>query len=134
MIVAMPSRAGIDVEPLDAVAEARGERKQQETQQKHEGDVGVAQLVRRHDIVGGVEVEQRHRDGDPGHDSAGPARKPVGSAFFLLHVLLGLAQTFGGYRLHFLVHRFPHGQPGIGGTNCYRPDFSSLAWVVRVRG
>ena len=44
-------------------------------------------------------MEQRHRDGDSGHDDADPARKPVGGAFFLLNVFFGLAQLFFGNNL-----------------------------------
>ena len=61
----------------------------------------VAQFLRRYDVVGRVEVKQRHRDGDAGHGNAHPAREPVGGAFFLLDVFLRLAELFFGNDLRF---------------------------------
>ena len=74
----------------------RGDRKQQEAQHQHEANVGVAQRDRGHDVVGGIEVKQRHRHSDAGDDDACPAGQPVGGAFFLLDVFLRLAQLFVG--------------------------------------
>ena len=96
-IVAAPQRiddgghrddAGHHVPPAHPVAEPRRQRKQQEAQHQREGDVGVAQLLRRHDGVGGVEMEQAHHHRDRGRDPAGPAHQPVGGAF------LGLDEGF----------------------------------------
>ena len=87
-----------DIKPLNAIAETAGERKQRETQHQHEGDVNVAQLLRRHDVVGGKEMEQRHQDGDAHHRGAGPTGEAVTGALFLLDVFFGLAQALSGNR------------------------------------
>ncbi len=106
-------QAGDHVPPADAVAKARGGREHQKRQQQHEGDVGVAQFLGRNDLVGGIEVEQRHRDRDHGHDDSGPAQQAIGGALFLLDEFLGLAQAFGlaailrEIRLRFLRHPSP---------------------------
>ena len=84
---------GDDVTPADAVAEPRREREQEEAQDQHEGVVRVAQRLGRDDReIGerpgagdrGIEVEQRHRHRDRGHQRAGPTGEPVD------HALLGL--------------------------------------------
>ncbi len=76
----------------DAVTEPGRERKEQEAQHHHEGDVGVAQRLGRDDVVGGVEMEQAHRDRDRGDDRAGPAGEPVDHALFGRDEFFGLAQ------------------------------------------
>ena len=114
------------VEPLNAIAEAAGEREQQEAQQQHEGDVDVAQLLGRDDVVGGVEMEQRHDDGDAGDQHPRQAGEPIAGALFLLDVFFGLAQAFRrnrGIRLQSLSHRFPRGA-FVRCPSCYRPDLS----------
>ena len=80
------------VPPHDAVAEAAGEREQQEHQEQDEADVDHAQLLRRHDRVRGIQVEQRHHDGDRHHDAPEQAGEAVGRAFFRLDVLLGFLE------------------------------------------
>ncbi len=76
----------------DAMAEAPRYGEHHEAQEQHEGDVHGAQDLRRHDGVGGVQVEQRHGHRDDGHEGAEPAGQAVGGAFLLLDVFLGLAQ------------------------------------------
>ena len=76
---------------LDAIAEAGREREQQERQRQHESDVGIAQRLRRNDVVGSVKMKQRHHAGDHRDDDTSPANKPVRRALFLLDELLGLA-------------------------------------------
>ena len=113
-----------DIEPADAVAIALGERKHQEAQHQHEGDVGVAQRLGGDDGKIGkrpgagdrrVEMEQAHDDRDGGHRRTGPAGEPVGDALLGLHEGLGLAQLLlrnalrPGRRAgrHVLGHSFP---------------------------
>ena len=90
------------VPPADAVAKARRHRKQQEAQHQHEGDVGVAQRLRRDDRkiaerpgAGDrrIEVEQRHRHRDRGRRAAGQAGQPVDRALLGLDEFLGLASA-----------------------------------------
>ena len=91
----MTSRDSADRDPVpphDAVAEAAGEREQQEHQEQDEADMDHAQLLRRHDRVRGVEVEQRHDDGNRHHDAPEQAGKAVGRALFRLDVLLGFLE------------------------------------------
>ena len=87
--------AGEHVPPADAVAEANRHREEQEAQHQHEGDMDVAQLLGRHDVVGGLEVERRHDDGDAGGDEPGRADEAVRRPLLGLDVGLGLAQRFG---------------------------------------
>ena len=57
-------RDGQPVPPHDAVAKAPGQREHQEVQAQHERHVQRPQRLRRHDGVGGVEVERRHHEGE----------------------------------------------------------------------
>src|SRR5215467_8152148 len=96
------------------VAETRGEREQEKAQQQHKSNVDVPQFLRWHDVVGGIEMEQRHRDGDAGHQNTDPTGKPIGGTFFLLDVFFRLAQLLFGNdlrfraRLYFFSHASPH--------------------------
>ncbi|MCX7147303.1 MAG: hypothetical protein NT042_14170 [Sulfuritalea sp.] len=80
------------VPPAGAVAKALRHGKQQEGQEEHEADMDRAQGLRRHDAVGGVEMEQRHDHGDHRDKNAHLAPKPVRGTFFLLDEFLGLFQ------------------------------------------
>ena len=92
-ILAAPERVGEDrdrggggdhVPPADAVAKARRDREQQKASTITNADMGVAQRLRRHDVVGGIEVKQRHRHRDRGDDVARRSRQPVGGALLRL--------------------------------------------------
>jgi len=80
------------VPPHDAVTVAAGKREQQIAQEQHEADVHHAQLLRRHDGVGRIEVEERHDDGHHHHEAAEVAGQAVGRALLCLDVLLGLLE------------------------------------------
>src|SRR5262249_53959461 len=67
--------------------------------------------LRRHDLVGGVEMEQRHRDGDAGDDRAGPPGQPVGGPLLGLDIGLGFTQLFFGNR-----RRGIRGRAGLTGS------------------
>jgi hypothetical protein len=77
-----------DVPPADAVAEPRGQRKQEEAQHQREGDMGVAQFLGRNDRVGRIKMKQAHDHGDRGRNPSRPAHQAVGRAF------LGLDEGF----------------------------------------
>ncbi len=123
-------RRGHHVPQADAVAVATREWKQQERQHQHEGDVGVAQILRGDDRCeaerpgsgdGHVQVEQRRRDRDRGNGRAGPSGQTIGRPLFLLDERLGLASGFGGHarfsrrgcRVALYAHAvpFPSGSP-----------------------
>ena len=116
------------------VAETRGERKQKKAQQQHERDVDVAQLLRRHDVVGSIEMEQRHHDGDAGHRNANPAGEPIGGTFFLLDVFLGLAQLLFGndLRVHARFYFFRHSSPRL--LAVFEPALQPQTSMRAVRG
>ena len=78
------------VPPADAVAEPARHRKQQEAEHQHHADVGRAQHVRGHDVVGRVQVEQRDEHGSSRDGDTDPAAQPVERAFLFLDVLLEL--------------------------------------------
>ena len=96
------------IPPADAVAEPHRHRKQHEAQHQHEGDVRVAQRLRRDDGRpaerpgagdGGVEMKQRHHHRDGGGDVAGGAGQAVERALVGLDELFGLFQrSFGNAR------------------------------------
>src|SRR4051794_10159763 len=58
----------------------------------------IAQRLRWYDVVSGIEVEQRHHDGDDRDGSAGNAREAVRRAFLLLDEFLRFAQRLVGNR------------------------------------
>src|SRR5262249_26712868 len=72
-----PEQRWNHVEPLDAIAEAISDRKQQETQQQNESNVSVTQRDRRYDVIRGIEMKQRHSDRDRRNGRSDPTRKPV---------------------------------------------------------
>jgi hypothetical protein len=78
------------VPPADAVAEPPGHGKHQEAERQHHADVRRPQHVRRHDLVGGIEVEQRHRHRERGDGQADPAREAVERTLLRLDVALQL--------------------------------------------
>jgi hypothetical protein len=87
----------------DAVLEAPRQRKDEEGEEQHRGDVDRPQVLGADDGIGGVQVEQRggHRDGS---DERGePAREPVLHALLALDHLLGPRQRLGAHFLGRLV-------------------------------
>jgi hypothetical protein len=77
------------VPPPHAVPEALGQRKDEESEQQHEGDVGRAQVLGAHDGVGGIEMKQRHHHRYSGHERGEPAGELV------VHTLLALDHGLG---------------------------------------
>ena len=93
-------RRGQPVPPHDAVAEAPRHREDEEAQEQHEGDVDRPQRLRRHDRVGGVQVEGRHHERDEARRSrrARPASllaAPSSSSIVLLGALQRLVADRG---------------------------------------
>ncbi len=86
--------AGDDVPPAHMIAEARGQRKQQEAQDERERNVRVAQLLRRDDGVSRIEVEQRHRHGDDRHRLTGETAQPVGCSLIGFDELFSFLEGF----------------------------------------
>ncbi len=82
------------IPPANAVAKPRGERERQEAQHHHEGDVGVAQRLGGDDVVGGVEMKQRHRHSDDRHADAREAREAVDHPLLGPDIGFRLAQLF----------------------------------------
>ena len=97
-----------NVEPLDPVAEALRQRKQEEAQHQDERDVRVAQRLRRDDREFAeqrrdagdrrVEMEQRHPDRDGGGERGGKTDQPVDRSLLGFDVGFGLAQRLAGNR------------------------------------
>jgi hypothetical protein len=52
------------------VPKATRDRIEQKAQEKHERDMNAAQHVRRHDAVGGIQVEKGHDHRDRGDERA----------------------------------------------------------------
>ena len=65
--------------------------KEQEDQGQREGDMDLAQRLLVDGAGGGIEVEQRHGDGDGGEEGAPPAGEAVDGALLLLDQFLDLA-------------------------------------------
>jgi hypothetical protein len=75
-----------------AVTEAPRDGEYEERQEEHECHVRRAQHLRAHDLVGGVEVEQRHHHRGQGDERRHGAGELVLDALFLLDHLLGPLQ------------------------------------------
>ena len=74
------------------MAVAPRHREHEEGEHQNERDVRRAQVLGAHDVISGIEMEYRHRDGDRRNESRAPAREAVLHALFLLDHRLGAPQ------------------------------------------
>jgi hypothetical protein len=80
-----------------AVAEAARERKDEEGEKEHERDVRRAQMLRPHDVVRGVEMEERHRHRHRCNERGEPADELVMDALLALDHLLGARERIAAH-------------------------------------
>jgi len=76
------------------MAQTLGHREQKKAQDQREPDMDDAQVLRRHDVVGRIEVEQRHQDGETDPQGLQPALEMIDRAFLLLDVRFRCLQGF----------------------------------------